>query len=108
MSLAPTTVETYKYKWKVYKQFSRVLGRGGSLLPVKIINLTQLIAFLVNWGLALVTITSYMSAISFIHKLLNLAYPTKHFLVKKMMLSVQKAQPRADTRLLIMKATLNC
>ena len=106
MSLAPTTVEAYKHTWKVYKQFRSGLGREGPLLPVKVKHITQFIAFLVNRGLAPSTITSYMSAISFIHKLLNLADPTKQFLVQKMMLGVQKAQPRADTRLPIMKATL--
>ena len=53
------------------------------------------------------TIASYISAISFVHKLNDLADPTESFLIKKILKGAQNLRKSCDTRLPITKDILS-
>ena len=63
------------------------------------INLVLFVAFLHGKGYAPSTVETYMSAISFIHKLNWAGDPASDFLVRKAIQGLQKARPTADSRL---------
>ena len=68
-------------------------------LPVQPINLALFVAFLHGKGYAPSTVETYMSAISFIHKLNLAGNPASDFLVRKAIQGLHKARPTADSRL---------
>ncbi len=50
-------------------------------------------------GISPATITSKLSAISYLHQMFNKFDPTKHFLVRKLMRNLRKCSPQRDARL---------
>ena len=61
--------------------------------------LLKYIEFAFNKGLSASTITSQLSAVSYIHKLANVSDPAQSFIIKKMLKGVQKLRPQIDIRL---------
>lgn len=59
----------------------------------------KFIVYQVNKGLAPSTITSSLSAVSFVHKVANKPDPTQHFIVRKLLIGAAKLSPRTDIRL---------
>ena len=57
-------------------------------------------------SLALSTITSYLSAISYVHKLRGLYDPTKSFLIQKLLTALSRRQP-VDIRLPVTRPVLH-
>ena len=71
------------------------------------INLALFVAFLHGKGYAPSTVETYMSAISFIHKLNRAGDPASDFLVRKAIQGLHKACPTADSRLPISLSVLH-
>ena len=61
--------------------------------------LLKYIEFAFNKGLSASTITSQLSAVSYIHKLANVSDPAQSFIIKKMLKGVQNLRPQIDIRL---------
>ena len=74
-------------------------------LPLNPTTIALFISYLRARKLAASTITSYLSAISYVHKLKDLPDPTKTFLIQKLLIAVGK-QRSPDTRLPITKPVL--
>lgn len=103
-SLAPSTRRFYH---KVWEQFILYLGISNVKLPVPTANLANYIGHLFVNGLKPSTINSHVSAISYVHKILNMFDPTSLFLIKKMLKGCEKqAQTTSDSRLPITKELL--
>ncbi|XP_035692093.1 uncharacterized protein LOC118426678 isoform X2 [Branchiostoma floridae] len=90
-SLAPATVTAYRLAWQHFRRFT--LSVHGQLLvhlPIPEMLIGQFATFLHQEGFAPSSITSKLSAISFMHKLHNLPDPTSTFLIRKLVHSIQK------------------
>jgi hypothetical protein len=75
-------------------------------LPITIAQLALFIAYLQNKSFAARTISTYVSALDFIHKINKLPDPTEALLIEKRIQSLHK-QKRSDSRLPITSSILN-
>ena len=86
--------------------FSRQFyGSDDPPLPVPPKCLPLFISYLTFRKLALSTITSYLSAISYVHKLRGFHDPTKSFLIHKLLTALSRRQP-VDIRLPVTRPVL--
>ncbi|XP_045172644.2 uncharacterized protein LOC123534449 [Mercenaria mercenaria] len=98
-SLAPSTVETYKRGWKHFDTFCcSYLGEAMSL-PVSVSILALLVAYLHQKRMSAKSILTYLSSISYVHKLSNMTDPTNHFLISTLIRGAQRLAPSYDLRL---------
>ena len=70
-------------------------------------NVALYITHLFNMKLAPRTISTYLSALSYLHKIQGFADPTKEFLIQKLVAGAYKLRPAVDMRLPITKPILN-
>ena len=83
---------------------------GPIVLPVDPNKILQFISFLDLNNLSPATITTYITAISFVHKMANVYDPTARFCVQKLLCAVNKLRGKEDSRLpitLILLSRLN-
>jgi hypothetical protein len=78
----------------------------GECWPVSVATLSLFIAFLVDRSYAPSTVSTYVSAIGYIHKINGARDPTSAFLITKMLQACHKHSKRVDTRLPIDKTLL--
>lgn len=104
-ALAPSTRKQYIRSWNLF--FAFVPSKTISL-PLAPNHLANFIAHLYEKGLQPSTICSHVSAISYVHKILNISDPTELFLIKKILKGCEKVTGTAssDTRLPITKNLL--
>ena len=105
-SLTAQTRQSYKRAWSHFHNFMRPLGEN-LVLPIPEPILAKFIGFLFEQEYASGTILSFMSALSFVHKILSLPDPTDSFLVKKLLLGCKKMRGQKDARLPITLSILN-
>ncbi|XP_069111803.1 uncharacterized protein [Argopecten irradians] len=98
-SLAPSTRNSYKRVLSQFLDFHQAKFPNQAAFPVSQNVLTQFIVHLFQLKLSSATIYSYMSAISFVHKLENMADPTDLFFIKKLLKGVQNSRQVSDCRL---------
>ena len=77
-----------------------------SLLPVSVNNLALFISYLSARKFASSTISTYVSALGYAHKLANFPDPTKNFLVQKILAAHSKLYSAPDVRLPITRGVL--
>ena len=76
---------TYERAWKTNVEFSsEFCDSRRSLLPVSVNDLALFISYLSAKKFASSTISTYVSALSYVHKLGNFPDPTKNFLMQKL------------------------
>lgn len=68
-------------------------------LPLSSFQVANFIAYLHNLEFASATICTYVSAISYVHKLSQGSDPTNNFIVQKALAGVQRLSPKGDKRL---------
>ena len=96
----------YSRAWTVFRDFYEHFVSPHSIkLPLSTATIALFISYLRARKLAASTITSYLSAISYVHKMKGLRDPTKAFLIQKLLIAVSK-QRSPDTRLPITKPVL--
>ena len=79
---------TYERAWKTYVEFSsEFCDSRRSLLPVSVNNLALFISYLSAKKFASSTISTYVSTLSYVHKLGNFPDPTNFFLVQKLLMA---------------------
>ena len=98
-SLAASSLVSYQRSWSLFREFQEAVGRTELSLPLGDSIIALFVAFLVDKGFAASTIKTHLSAIAFSHKILNLYFPSKNFLVEKMLRAVQVGRPTRDSRL---------
>ncbi|KAI8494572.1 hypothetical protein Bbelb_277980 [Branchiostoma belcheri] len=98
-ALAPSTLRAYRQAWQLFRNFTiDVLGEDLATPPVSTNLLAQFIGFLHNEGFAPPTISSKLSAISFVHKLLELPDPAQSFFIQKLLHATRKSHPPDNRR----------
>ena len=106
-SLSLHTKQAYKRSWNRYKEY---LAKNNKLFsfPLSEIEIANFIAYLFELNYAPGTITSTISAMAFVHKMMNVEDPSDSFFVKKLMQGCRKTKASAkDGRLPITPSILD-
>lgn len=105
-SLTSGSQRSYKRAWLVFQQFlDRFYGQAYPNLPISTSCLALFISYLCARQLAPATITTYVSAISYFHKLKGVNDPSKAFLIRKLLTALGR-RSSSDIRLPITKNAL--
>ena len=105
-SLIAGSRRSYQRAWIIFRQFYRQFyGSDDPPLPLPPTCLPLFISSLTR-KLALSAITSYLSAISYVHKLRGLHDPTKSFLIQMLLTALSRRQP-VDIRLPVTRPVLH-
>jgi hypothetical protein len=101
-SLPWSARKSYKHSWNLIFIFDKSITR----LPLSVIQICNFIGALFDKSYSPSTITSDVSAISYIHKILGIFDPTSAFVVKKLLKGCNNLRKSNDTRLPITKQIL--
>lgn len=105
-SLAPSTINSYRRILHHFISFHCDKYPATVIFPVSQKTLSEYIVHLFNHNMSASTIYSYISAISFVHKLENMTDPTTSFFVKKLLKGVHNTKRSYDCRLPITQSIL--
>ena len=97
-ALAPSTKASYQNAWQHFRKFHSTYYPGSPVLPVTTEQIAQFITVCHHRNLQPSTITSYLSAISYVHKIRGLVNPTDSFLISKLLHGLRRNK-QADKRL---------
>lgn len=97
-SLAKSTQKSYHNTFKHFLRFHDTYYTGQAMLPISTHKLAQFISVCHDLGLQPNSITSMVSALSYIHRLYDFPNPAHTFLIQKMLYSIRK-QRVSDQRL---------
>ncbi|XP_076103619.1 uncharacterized protein LOC143072529 isoform X2 [Mytilus galloprovincialis] len=106
-SLSTATRASYNRMLKAYEQFCKEHFPLSQAYPSTHMMVSHFISFLFLQNYKPSTIASYVSAISYVHKLKCLTDPTNSFLIKKIIKGAQNLRSSCDTRLPITKEILS-
>ena len=99
-SLQPSSIPTYRRAWKLfYKFYNAVFQLPFAFLPISPSLLALFIAYLFDFHYAPSTVTTYISALGYSHKLLGFPDPSKVFYVSQILKGYKKVGFRLDSRL---------
>ena len=99
-SLQPCSLPTYKRSWKLFYDFFHTSFPGVKvILPISVPHLALFIAYLFDRNYAASTANTYISAVSYSHKLFSLPDPTKVFFLVQMLKGYGKLGTCIDGRL---------
>lgn len=106
-SLASSSVETYKRAWTVFHDFSYSMCGQIIAPPLSVATVSLFVAYLHNLHLSHKTITTYLSAIAYVHKIQGYYDPTSAFVISKLIRGAQQLAPSYDLRLPITVSVLD-
>ena len=106
-ALAPGTVATYKRAWKTFSDFGMSIYKRPIQPPVDVSAIGAFLAYLNRQGYAPKTMSTFLSAISYAHKLLDFPDPTSAFVVSKLITGASRMRPTFDILLPISVTILN-
>lgn len=98
-SIATSTKQLYSRIWDNFVSFCQTCSPPVQALPAGLGSAAAFLAFQFQNGKAGSTITSYASAIAFVHKINTLPDPTEAFVIRKMLKGARNASTSEDTRL---------
>ena len=105
-ALSAGSRKLYSRAWTVFREFyARFVSPNSFSLPVTTTTIVLFVSYLRARKLAPSTISSYLSAISYVHKMQGLRDPTKTFLIQKLLTAVGRERS-PDSRLPITKPVL--
>ena len=99
-SLSVSTRNTYSNAFKLFNKFLGSYSHSSlaNSLPVHADSIASFITYMFSLDYAPSSILTYVSAISFIHKVGNWPDPANSFIVQKMILGIQKERGKPDCR----------
>lgn len=106
-SVAASTEDTYRRAWKLYGDFSSSYLNCEVSLPIPVHSVALFVAYLHEKKMSIKTILTYLSGISYLHKLSDQPSPTESFLIKSLVRGAQRLAPSYDIRLPITVPVLN-
>ena len=99
-SLASSTISVYKRAWILFNEaFKEISGGLKYSLPLHFSHILMFISYLNLLRFASSSITTYITAISYIHKFGDFKDPTTHFSVQKTLSAVNRLTGKLDSRL---------
>ena len=105
-SMAASTQGTYRKTWARFQGFKLEIFGSSSDLPVPPYRIVLYISHLALLGYSPATVSTQLSALSYLHKLSNAPDPTDTFLVRKVMRGFKNTSPPPNMRLPITPALL--
>ena len=106
-ALTSSSRKSYQRAWRVFQIFHQRFYKSSDFrLPLTSPQIALFISYLSASKLAPSTITSYLSAISYVHKIKGLQDPTKSFLILKLLTALGR-QRSTDVRLPITRPVLH-
>lgn len=106
-SLAPASKSIYTRAWRLFEQFAIVQGFPPAGVNVAPYHIALFVAHMHHRKSSPKTISTYLSAVAYIHKLLHNVDPTDSFLVRKLVAGCYRLNPSVDMRLPITVGVLN-
>lgn len=99
-SLQPSSIPTYSRAWRLFSTFFHTVFPGVEIsLPFSPPTIALFISYLFERNYAVSTVTTYISALGYFHKLHGYADPGKNFIICQMMKGYAKIDTRVDNRL---------
>ena len=101
-SIAPTTRRSYSRAWVLFSNCMTELGVRYNYidsLPLTPQHILLFLGYLHLYKYSPSTMMTYLSAISYVHKLKGVADPTHTFIVQKAICGAMKLKPNSDARL---------
>ena len=98
-ALSNSTIRTYAQVWKLLKKFCQEIHSPNQGTPP--IHQSLVFLFLtsqVAHGIAGKSLSTYCSAISYVHKLQGLPDPTTSVAIKKLLIGARRQNPSSDIR----------
>ena len=102
-ALAPSTMQAYRWAWSVFRSFlAEVMLEQELVLPYESGTICLFIIFLDKKGLKVTTITSYLSVVGYVQKILGITDPTQQSIVRQTLGGCKKGVKKEmlDVRLL--------
>lgn len=106
-ALKPSTKQMYKKNWSTFQRFILSVLKQSCSLPVPGHTVTLFIGYLFKKHYRYATILTYISAISFHHKINNTNDPTATFMVQKVLQGTKNCQPPSSPLLPLTKHMLH-
>lgn len=107
-AISPGSRKTYEQAWNHFLDFStRYCGTAFPQLPLSVSDIVLFVAYLSAKKLASSTISTYISALSYVHKIGSFSDPTKAFVVQKIMTAQSRLCSKPDIRLPITRSILH-
>ena len=100
--MSKTSKTVYRRAWALYNEFLSCINNEEShavVIPLTSQKVLEFISYLHLNRLASATITTYITAISFVHKMANQYDPTAVFCVQKILSAINKIHGKQDSRL---------
>ena len=94
-ALTTNTKASYKRGWNLFLQFNS----SRTSLPISSSLLSNFIAYFFNIGYSPSSISSHISTISYIHKILGQSDPSDSFLIRKVVQGCHHSGPNKDSKL---------
>ena len=104
--LSPTSKQLYKRAQSLYGEFVKLHFAHEVLFPISVEKLSLFITFLNAKGYAPASISSYISALGYVHKLRDIPDPSMAFIIRRLLRSVHKTGRTGDSRLPITEPIL--
>ena len=99
-SLQPSSLPTYRRAWKLFSQFLHlILPDFSTTLPISLPVLALFIAYMYDCHYAPSTVSTYVSALGYCHKLSGFPDPTKAFFIVQMLKGYGKLGSCLDSQL---------
>ena len=101
-SIADSTTQVYKRAWVLFQHCLVVTNQNKISvqdLPLSFQTILVYLTYLRIKGFAPATITTYVSAIGYIHKVNGLVDPTTQFIIQKTLSSINRLHATTDSRL---------
>ena len=106
-AISPGWRKTYEQAWNHFLNFStRYCGTAFPQLPLNVSDIVLFVAYLSAKKLAPSTISTYIPALSDVHKIGSFSDPTKAFVVQKIMTVQSRLCSKLDIRLPITRSIL--
>ena len=98
-SLTVSTRKAYEHCYTELTKFYKIYYGRDILLPLTVQECMLFVAYMHPKGYSCTTMSSYMSAVSYFHKVRSLPDNTASFVVHRMLTGARKLSPTMDTRL---------
>ncbi|VDI66828.1 Hypothetical predicted protein [Mytilus galloprovincialis] len=106
-ALAPSTRATYSRAWKTFDSFCTEIMNQSLQPPLSVATISLFIAYMFKKSYAPSTISTYLSAIAYVHKMMSMPDNTQSFLVEKLVTGTYRLSKTFDSRLPITIPILN-
>lgn len=96
-SVSENTKVVYRNALKCFYDFRRRYALA-SLWPVPVLHVATFVSYCFRQGYSPATVTTYLSSLTFVHKIRNVADPADSFIIKKILEGFRRLRSRRDIR----------